>query len=208
MQWNAVFVAILTTMLVWLQLGCKSPHYADQGAGIGAVTGALAGAAIGEHNGNAGAGALLGGALGALTGAAVGDVIDEEIARNNEVIEARLGRQLAGATSMEDVIAMTEAGVPEPVIVSHIKANGVVQRPDAGDVITLHQQGVSEAVINSMQKGDSAAARASYAPQERVIVEEHHWGSPFPRSYHYHRPYHRYYRPAGRSRLHLGLSWP
>src|SRR5262245_14553714 len=45
-------------------------------------------------------------------------------AHNREVIEARLGRPLpSGMVIVDDIVAMSRAGVPEAVIISHIKTN-------------------------------------------------------------------------------------
>src|SRR6516165_7685822 len=122
-----------TTMLVPLAAalslavtGCQSASNADQGALFGGATGGVLGGIIGHQFHNTAAGAVIGAGAGALTGAVVGSKIDEAEARNRALIEARLGHPVSpGAVSIDDVIAMTKAGVNEDVIVSHVNNNGV-----------------------------------------------------------------------------------
>src|SRR5689334_19437049 len=116
-----------TTMLVPLiaalslaAAGCQSASNADQGALFGGATGGVLGGIIGHQFHSTAAGAVIGAGAGALTGAVVGNKIDESEARNRALIEQRLGHAVSpGAVSIEDVIAMTRAGVSEPVIVTH-----------------------------------------------------------------------------------------
>ena len=96
-------------------------------AGSGGLTGAGMGAIVGDAAGNAGAGAAIGTAVGALTGAAIGDNIDADLARSKAEIEARMGRQMQGAVTPQDVVAMTQAGLSDDVIATHIRANGMAQ---------------------------------------------------------------------------------
>lgn len=183
--------------------GCHSMNYAERGATLGAATGALTGAAIGKDSGNAGAGAVIGSAVGALTGAAVGDGIDADIARNNAIIQDRMGRQLAGVVTVDDVISMTEANLSDDVITTHIRANGVIQRPQPEDLITLTKNGVSDTVIKAMQTAPPPTPPQTSAPRSGpVIVEEHHYVTP-PRP-HWH--YHGRHRPR-RTGLHWGVSF-
>lgn len=187
-------VFLLATLFFAVCNGCRSPYYADQGAGLGAVTGALAGAAIGEHNGNPLAGALIGAAGGGLAGAAIGDAIDADVARNQAIIDQRMGRQMAAAANIPDVISMTRAGLSDDVIVTHIRARGVAQAPNANDLITLRNAGVSDPVIRAMQEAPSPTASPPvvYAPRPRpVIVEEYYYAPPPPRwvrHHHHHHP--------------------
>ena len=159
---------------------CRSPHYADRGAMFGAITGALAGAAIGEHNGDAGAGAAIGTAVGSLAGTAIGESIDHEVAQSQALIEARLGRRLAGAVAVNDVIAMTQADLSESVIATHIRANGVAQPPTVDDLITMRNAGVQDSVIQVMQTAPPPVDPAPIPPAGPVVVEEHHYFEPGP----------------------------
>jgi hypothetical protein len=178
--------------------GCHSPYRADKGALLGGLGGAGLGAVVGNAVGNTGAGAAIGAGVGALSGAAIGGSLDEIEARNRAEIEARLGRPAPGAVTIDDVIAMTRAGVAEEVVVTHVQNHGVVAPLRATDLILLQQQGVSPRVVNAMQA--PPIAQAAYAgPPPGVIVEQpymvpapYYWGPP---------PC--YYRPYPRR----GFSW-
>ena len=92
--------------------GCRSPYYADRGAGVGALGGAGVGALVGNAVGDTAAGALIGAGVGALGGAAVGSAIDEVQAQNRAEIAAAMGRQVQpGAATIEEVVAMSQQGV-------------------------------------------------------------------------------------------------
>ncbi len=141
--------------------GCMSPHYADRGALFGGLTGAGVGALVGDAAGNTGAGAAIGTAVGALTGAAIGDSIDADMARSKAEIEARMGRQMQGAVTPQDVIAMTQAGLSDEVIVTHIRSNGMAQPLAVNDLIGLRNVGVRDAVINTMQQTPPRTAQSN-----------------------------------------------
>jgi outer membrane lipoprotein SlyB len=153
----------LVAALAALAGGCHSPYRADKGALLGGLTGAGLGAVVGNAVGDTGAGAAIGAGVGALSGAAVGASLDDIEARNRAEIEARLGRPApAGAVSIDDVIAMSRAGVSEEVIVTHVQNHGMVAPLRAGDLIALQQQGVSPRVVQAMQAPPAAAA--AYPP--------------------------------------------
>jgi hypothetical protein len=183
--------------------GCASPYYADRGALFGGLTGAGVGALVGDAAGNAGAGAAIGTAVGALTGAAVGDHIDADLARSRAEIEARMGRQMQGAVTAQDVVAMTQAGLSDDVIVTHIRASGVAQPLAVNDLIHLRNMGVRDTVINAMQQTPTRAAQLTaavqptavypaYAVPPPVVVAPYYpvWAPPPPPigfHYHHHR---------------------
>jgi hypothetical protein len=157
--------------------GCQSPYYADRGAGFGALTGAGAGAIIGDATGgDAAAGALIGAGLGAITGATVGGAMDEMQAQNRAQIASQMGRQVhVGAATMEEVMAMSGAGVDPLLIQNYVRTSGMARPLTAGDVITLHNQGVATEVIQIMQTPPPVAVATRPAP---VVVEEHYYGPP------------------------------
>jgi outer membrane protein with glycine zipper len=142
---------LVSTALLTL-LGCRSPYYSDRGALFGGLTGAGVGALVGDAAGNTGAGAVIGTAVGALAGAAVGDHIDADMARNRAEIAAKMGRQMQGAVTPQDVIAMTQAGLSDEVIATHIRTNGMAQPLTANDLIQLRNMGVRDNVVNAMQQ--------------------------------------------------------
>ncbi len=190
---------LLIASVAVVAAGCRSPYYADRGALVGGLTGAGVGALIGEHNGNAGAGALIGTAVGTLAGAAIGDTIDAEVARNQALVEQRMGRRMAAAVSLNDVVAMSQAGLSDDVISTHIRAYGVAQPPQSQDLIWLKNQGVSDAVIKTLQQTPPPQVITGPPPGRPVIIEEHYYGPPYPPPYYYHSHHHhpRYCRPPG-----------
>jgi hypothetical protein len=112
--------------------------------------------------------------------------------------QQQLAWQASRAVSLNDVVAMSQSGVSDPVIMNHIAQYGVQRRLEVSDVISLHQQGVSEPVIGAMQRARLAyeqpvvVTRPAPAP---VIVEEYYYPRPVivhPRPY-YYAPYHHHH---------------
>jgi outer membrane lipoprotein SlyB len=204
---NRVPPVVLIAFLPVLSLGCRSMDYTDRGALFGGLTGAGVGAVVGDASGNAGAGALIGSALGAVTGAVVGEGIDADVARSKAEIEARMGRQMQGAVTPQDVIAMTQAGLSDDVIVTHIRANGMAQPLAVNDLIGLRNMGVRDSVINAMQQtpprlAQSTAVYPAYpVPAHGVIVEHYYqpWCPPPRPAFHVHQ-----HRPRGQ--VHWGIA--
>ena len=197
-------LAAWVALPVLLAVGCNSPYYADRGALMGGLGGAGVGAIVGNAVGNTGAGAAIGAATGLLAGSAIGSGMDEIEARNRAEIEARLGRPVAvGAVTVPEVVAMSQAGVQEDVIISHLQANGSAAVLQSSDLIYLQQQGVSTRVIQAMQSPRPVVMQAAPGPvmvaaPPPVIVEEYHYGPYWgPRYHHYH--HHRHHR--------RGTSW-
>jgi hypothetical protein len=210
---NRTWPTVLLLVLPALSLGCRSMDYTDKGALFGGLTGAGVGAVVGDASGNAGAGALIGTALGAVTGAVVGDSIDADVARSKAEIEARMGRQMQGAVTPQDVIAMTQAGLSDDVIATHIRANGVAQPLAVNDLIGLRNMGVRDSVINAMQQtpprvAQGAAVYPAYpayaVPGPGVIVEHHYqpWCPPPRPAFYFH--HHHHHRPRGH--VHWGVA--
>ncbi|WP_236696406.1 glycine zipper domain-containing protein [Rhodopirellula islandica] len=179
-----------------LASGVFSPNSAmaqantQRGATWGGITGAIAGAIIGDNNGEAGAGAAIGGAVGAVAGGVLGNAKDKELRAQQYYGQSTYAQTTpaytpapvpAGAVSFNDVVAMCRSGVSEGVVLNQIASRGVQRRPVVSDIITLHQQGVSEVVISAMQNapvGDQVIVRAPavvetpvYVPAPRVYVQ-------------------------------------
>ena len=172
--------------------GCQTPpNNASQGAIFGGLLGAGTGAVVGHALGNTGAGAAIGAGVGALSGAAIGAGQDQAEARNRALIEARIGRQAAGAATIADVVSMTHSNVDEGLIINHIRSHLLAAPLQASDVIYLQQENVSRNVIAVMQSTPVAVAAQPVAvysepPAGGVIVEQR-WGPG------YYRPYRHYY---------------
>ena len=174
--------------MLFLSLGCQSSSHADRGAVLGGLLGAGTGAVVGDALGNAGAGTAIGAGVGALSGAAIGNAVDESEARNRAEIARQLGRKVsAGAVSVDDVVAMTAAGVSEELIINHVRNNGMIAPLKTNDIILLQQQGVSTRVIAAMQETPQPAQATVVQESTPVIVEEHHYG-PYCGPRYYHRP--------------------
>ncbi len=159
---------IVPLLLAVGSTGCRSPYYADRGAAVGGIAGGLTGAALGDRHGNAAAGALVGTAVGALTGAALGDSIDADVQRREALIEARTGTRMANRVTTTDVMTLARSGLSDDVIVQHIQTHGVAMSLTPSDIIRLHDNGVSENVINTMQQ--TAARQFAARPIEPVVV--------------------------------------
>jgi len=197
----------LLGLLLLVAAGCQSPYYADRGALFGGLLGAGTGAIVGSAVHNPGAGAAIGAGVGALTGAAVGSGMDEIEAKNRAAIAAQMGREIPpGAVTIDDVIAMSRAGVAEDLIINHIRANGMVRPPNTQDLIALQQQGVSTRVIAAMQEPPPVRREPVYVAEPApapVIVEEYHYGPPW----YYRPPYYRYHYYHHRPGVSWGLSF-
>lgn len=187
---HSFFVLALATAL--LASGCASPYHADRGALFGGLLGAGTGAVVGNALGDTGAGAAIGAGVGALSGAAVGSEMDRIEAQNRAMIEAKMGRQVAaGAVTIDDVIAMTQAHVDDELIVTHVRAHGVARPLQTNDLIYLQQQGVSTQVIKAMQEPPPVPAQAPVVVEQApppVIVQEYRYGPPWGFGYYHHYP--------------------
>ncbi len=171
---------------------------------MGGVTGAGLGAALGQAHGNTAAGAAIGTAVGALTGASVGNRMDQ-MAADNQALRAEQQRQIASATTIQDTVSMTQAGLSDEVIVNHVRARGMTHAPTISDLVAMKNAGVSDRVIQATQEMGALPVPTPAAVP--VIVEERYvsppvpvWGPPmhYPR---WHRPP-RYAYPAR-----PGVSW-
>ncbi len=203
MSHKTLATTMLCLALALSTTGCQSPYRADRGALAGGLLGAGTGAIIGDAMGNAGAGAAIGAGVGALSGAVIGSELDQIEASNRAAISRQLGRQVsANAVTVEDVIAMSEAGVDDELIVSHVRAHGMTTPPCDSDLITLTERNVSTSVIKAMQEPPRRPVVVRRSAPAPIVVEEYHYGAPAWGCYHPPpRPVyrHRHARP--------GLSW-
>lgn len=182
-----IFLCLPLAFVTALMAGCRSPYYADRGAAVGALTGAGVGAAIGSAKGDTAPGAVIGTAVGALTGALIGEGLDEVNARNQALIEERLGRRIVGAATIQDTIAMSQAGLGDDVIINYLRGNGFTGQLSAQELIRLKQEGVRDAVIGAMQQTPPVVVMPPVSSSPPVIVEEHYYGRPVPPPFIYHR---------------------
>lgn len=203
-------LALASIMLTSLTQVSFAQNNTQRGATFGGITGAIAGAIIGENNNEAGAGAAIGGAIGAVAGGILGNANDKDAAmrqryyyQNQQQVASPVyaAPQPIGAVSYNDVIAMSRSGVGESVILNQIHTRGVQRQPVVSDIISLHQQGVSETVIAAMQQaptGSQLATAPIHTP--RTTIVEHPvivqpriqtYGLPVYTGHSHHGPVHR-----------------
>jgi outer membrane lipoprotein SlyB len=175
--------SFVVLLLATTTLGCQSPHYADRGAAVGGLTGAGVGAAIGNAHGDTAAGALIGTAVGALTGAAVGGGMDRAQAENRAYVEQRLADQRGQAATIQDAVVMSQAGLSDEVIISHLRGRGLQSLPTAGDLVALKNAGVSNNVLRAMQDLGSSGPvvpAAAFVPAAPPVVVQETFVQPIP----------------------------
>jgi hypothetical protein len=139
------------------------------------LTGAGVVALVGNAVGDTGAGAAIGAGVGAITGGAIGGALDDIEARNRAQIAAQLGRPVVqGRATVDEVVAMTRAGVDPQLISNYVNNSGMAQPIGPQDVIHLTQQGVPASVIQAMQTPRVAKAPPGVVvqPAGPVIIEE------------------------------------
>ncbi|SMP76325.1 Glycine zipper [Neorhodopirellula lusitana] len=208
-------VAMATVLLASLSQTVQAQNNTQRGATFGGITGAIAGALIGDNNGEAGAGAAIGGAIGAVAGGVLGNAKDKDIAYYQsrqqygtpvQAAPVYAAPQPTGAVSYSDVIAMSRSGVGDGVILNQIQTRGVQRQPVVSDIITLHQQGVSEVVISAMQQARTGPQYVA-APQTTIVETTPVYVQPRIHTYSVpsYRPPHRHgYRGRPSYGIHIG----
>jgi hypothetical protein len=169
-------VSILPSVLVPAAYGQQRT---TQGAAVGGATGAIIGGIIGHQNDETPEGALIGGAVGAIAGGLLGRSQDNQIAREryNRQQAYNHGRYvqqqtvMASGVSMSDVISMSRSGLSEQLIISHVNSKGVQRRLEVSEIITMHQQGVSDYVISAMQSAPLASQVAPPYPVQQIVTQ-------------------------------------
>jgi uncharacterized protein YcfJ len=180
---------------------------AQEGAVAGGIAGAILGGVAGHQNDETPEGIAIGGALGALAGGLMGKAQDERMMQEYQYQEARR-REVSQAVSIADAINMSRSGLAPSVIANQIRNSGVQQKIGVQEIIMLHENGVSELVIQEMQQARIAGTNPPvvYAPAPAVVVErrpqiivESYPLRPYPRyvpparyGFHYHSGPHRW----------------
>lgn len=137
----------------------------QRGALGGGAAGAVIGGIIGNQNDETPEGALIGGAVGAIAGSILGQQQDRA---ENQYLQQRAAYQqqqaqvqaqrFANGLSVGDVVALSQTGVNEAVIVQQIQQHGIQQQIGVNEIISLHRQGVSNNVISTLQRAHFAGA--------------------------------------------------
>jgi len=179
----------------------------QRGTVLGGLTGAAIGAIVGDHNDETAAGAIIGGAVGMLAGSALGNSADQEILQQQAYQQQRY-HAISRAVTARDVVSMVHNRVSDDVIISSINNSGMDRELDVSDIIQLHQQGVSDAVIRTMQRAHVAGEPGStpVARVHPVVVERYHHVVPA-RVYAYPPPYYRHHGHHCGPRRHSGVGW-
>ena len=69
--------------------------------------------------------------------------------------------------TVDEIVEMSQAGVPEETILDKIHRSGSTYRLTASELADLREQGVADAVINAMQETYLEAVRRDQAFKER-----------------------------------------
>ena len=160
----------MTATLLAATVGCEQlpGRPTTQGAAIGGVGGAAAGAAVsGEHHRLLGA--LIGGAVGAGGGYLIGANADRITGRDTAAAQEAMQRaQTApaspqqaltaptadlngdGFVTMDEVVAMRQAGLSDAVMLEKLRATGQVFELNPEQQDFLRRNGVSQYVIDQM----------------------------------------------------------
>lgn len=139
-----LFVAVLSVLFAG---GCASLTPTDRGVLGGGAIGAGTGAIIGNAVGNPGAGAAIGAAVGGISGGLVGHGIENSERRTEARIAAAQAQSQIG---IAEVIHMAQNHVSDPIIITQIRSSGSAFHLSGNDVLTLKQNGVSDAVVQEM----------------------------------------------------------
>lgn len=153
------------------------PNNTASGALIGAGGGAAFGAALGAIGGGgrgAAAGALLGGAFGAITGTLIGNQMDQdqEAQLRAQAPVTYVHVQQNQPLTVADVQALVGAKVSDDAIIAQIQNSHTVYHLAAGDIIALHNAGVSDRVVNYMINTPNTVTPAPSTPTEVVNSDE------------------------------------
>ena len=199
-------VALLVAFVV-VDANAQNRTHRRRGALLGGLAGAAIGAAIGDKGNNETAGALIGGAVGAVAGGKIGDQKDRRIEHNQQyhsghtyhpqyvypqqpvytapapvyVPEQIVVPQNNGPQPIhpQDVVSMVRSGLSESLVIQQIQLNGVTHTLTVGDVIKLHQYGVSEPIINAMQ-GAATLTTGQVPANNTPVVNVHNYPAQAP----------------------------
>jgi len=156
--------------------GCETPQGTPYRTGTGAIIGTGVGAASGAviaGGHSAPEGALIGGVVGAIGGGLIGNALDQQerarLQAQAPVTYARIDQ--GQPLGLEDVKAMARAGISDNVIISQMRATGTAYHLSAGDIIDLHNAGVSETVINYMVNSASIATALTQQAAPVTVVQ-------------------------------------
>jgi surface antigen len=117
------------------------------GAGIGAVLGGI----VGHFCHNTAAGVAVGAVAGGVTGGVIGNQVDKK--EQQQAIQAVQAQQAAhGPIGLQEIATMAQNHISDQIIINQIQTSGAFFTLTVDQVTYLHQYGVSDAVIEFMQR--------------------------------------------------------
>ncbi|MDE3067899.1 MAG: hypothetical protein KGJ60_10165 [Verrucomicrobiota bacterium] len=178
MKWHVFTIAAATSAM--LLTGCESPNGTPDNTGTGALLGgaigALAGAAISGPN-HAGEGALIGAASGLIGGGLIGHAMDQQQAEvlQRQAPQTYVRVEQGQPLGLADIKALAKAGVSDDVIISQIRGSQTVFHLSSADIIDLHENGVSDRVIDFMintPNTEGVASNVTSSPATTTTIIE------------------------------------
>lgn len=175
-----VAAAVLLTLVSAPIVSAQTNSQRD--AVIGGVAGSIIGGIVGNQNDETPEGIAIGGVAGAIAGHVIGKTKDrnleeqyyyqQQAAQAAQQQQYQQAVQFQKAISIQDAIALSNSGVSPQLIINQIHSNGVQQEIGVSEILTLHQNGVSELIINEMQQASIGApvSPTVIAPQPAVVV--------------------------------------
>ncbi|MGB7343414.1 MAG: YMGG-like glycine zipper-containing protein [Pirellulaceae bacterium] len=190
-----IVLAALLVCFISSTASAQFNRHQRRGTVIGGLAGAAIGAAIGDRNNNEAVGAVIGGVAGAAIGNNIGANKDHRIEHSRPHYYTQPQYQshypqhhyphyvqsapvvvpvpvpvappvnAARPMSLVDVLNMLRSGLSETMVANQIQRNGMSHSLTVNDIISLHQQGVSEQMIQYMQ--------ANVVPGAQVEVGSH-----------------------------------
>ncbi|GAB4187051.1 MAG: hypothetical protein Tsb0015_05390 [Simkaniaceae bacterium] len=138
-------ICLLGLSTIAVLAGCESK------AGTGALVGGGLGAGVGALAGG-GTGAAIGAGAGVVGGAIVGAALDASDRRQLERRSPETLRRIDNnqQLSINDIKAMSQAGISDDVIISQIRATNSRYNLSTSQIIDLKNAGVSQRVIDYM----------------------------------------------------------
>ncbi len=152
--------------------GCSGMSNTDAGVLGGAGIGAVLGGIVGHFCHNTAAGAAVGAVAGGVTGGVIGNQVDKK--EQQQAIQAVQAQQAAhGPIGLQDIANMAQNHVSDQVIITQIQQSGVAFILTVDQINYLHQYGVSDYVINFMQRAPQPVVvqpGVVYGPPPAVVV--------------------------------------
>lgn len=182
----SLFVAVMACITLLSAPIVSAQTNSQRDAVIGGVAGSIIGGIVGNQNDETPEGIAIGGVAGAIAGHVIGKTKDrnlqDEYLYQQQAAQAaqqhaqqqqyQQAVQFQKAISIQDAIALSNSGVSPQLIINQIHKNGVQQEIGVSEILTLHQNGVSELIINEMQQASIGASvsPAVIASQPAAII--------------------------------------